>query len=103
MLRTPRSLNVQAMVDPTGEAIKFSGDGKPRICSTVNGRDAGCCASSTKANANTERLFIGHSLKQRKETTKRGRNTRSTRGTRTGPDLLRLLCFLCSFPFGGAI
>ena len=28
MLRTPRSLNVHAIVDPTGDATRFSGDGK---------------------------------------------------------------------------
>jgi hypothetical protein len=36
MFLTPRSLNVQAIVEPTGEETRFSGDGKPRTCSTVN-------------------------------------------------------------------
>src|SRR2546426_3010327 len=44
MFRTPRSLNVQATADPTGEATRFSGEGKPRICSTAND-GAGVCAA----------------------------------------------------------
>jgi hypothetical protein len=39
MLRTPRSLKLHATVDPTGDAVRFSGDGKLRICSTVKDRD----------------------------------------------------------------
>src|SRR6202022_4663097 len=31
MLRTPRSLNVQAIVDPTGDAVRLSGAGRLRI------------------------------------------------------------------------
>src|SRR5438552_16496354 len=44
MFRTPRSLNVQATADPTGEATRFSGEGKPRICSTAKD-GAGVCAA----------------------------------------------------------
>src|SRR5262245_45809557 len=44
MLRTPRSLNVHAIVDPTGDAIKLSGVGRLRTCSTVNGDGAGVWA-----------------------------------------------------------
>src|SRR5215510_14816831 len=58
MLRTPRSLKVHAIVDPTGDATRFSGDGKLRICSTVNGRDAVCCAINMKANAKIRRRCI---------------------------------------------
>src|SRR5688572_3658645 len=45
MLRTPRSLKVHAMVAPDGEAMRFSGEGKPSTCSTVKGLPAGCCAA----------------------------------------------------------
>src|SRR5580765_6538398 len=44
MLRTPRSLNVQAIVDPAGDAIRLSGVGRLSTCSTVNGPGAGACA-----------------------------------------------------------
>src|SRR5438093_9479692 len=36
MLRTPRSLNVHPMREPTGAATRLSGVGRLRICSTVN-------------------------------------------------------------------
>jgi hypothetical protein len=35
MLRTPLSLNVHATVDPIGDAMRFSGDGKLRTWFTV--------------------------------------------------------------------
>src|SRR5438093_9282348 len=44
MFLTPRSLNVQATADPTGEATRFSGEGKPRICSTAKD-GAGVCGA----------------------------------------------------------
>src|SRR6185369_14495767 len=44
MLRTPRSLNVHAIVDPTGDAIRLSGVGRLRTCSTVKGDGAVVCA-----------------------------------------------------------
>src|SRR5512138_750131 len=44
MLRTPRSLNVHAMVEPTGDAIRLSGVGRLRTCSTENGEGPGVCA-----------------------------------------------------------
>src|SRR5258708_13394839 len=49
MFRTPRSLKVHAMVDPTGDATRFSGEGNPRICSTLKPRGAGCCAAWWRA------------------------------------------------------
>src|SRR5262245_59345096 len=51
MMRTARSMRVQAIVGPAGDAIRLAGDGKLRICPTVNGRDAVCCAINMKANA----------------------------------------------------
>src|SRR5262245_51758808 len=65
MLRTPRSLKVHAIVEPTGDATRFSGDGKLRICSTVNGRDAVCCAINMKANAKIRRRCIVISVSHR--------------------------------------
>src|SRR5262245_49507052 len=65
MLRIPRSLKVHAIVDPTGDATRFSGDGKLRICSTVNGRDVVCCAINMKANAKIRRRCIVISVSHR--------------------------------------
>src|SRR5262245_9640496 len=36
MLRWPRSLNVHAIADPAGAAMRLSGNGNERICSSVN-------------------------------------------------------------------
>jgi len=44
MLRTPRSLNVHAIVDPTGDALRLSGVGRLSTCATVNGDGAGVWA-----------------------------------------------------------
>src|SRR5262245_44321073 len=41
MFRTPRSLNVQPIRDPTGEATRLSGVGRLRIWSTVKVGGAG--------------------------------------------------------------
>src|ERR1051326_6234415 len=57
MLRMPRSLKVHATVEPIGDAIRFSGEGKPRICSTVNGRDAVCWAMKNAAKANVRNFM----------------------------------------------
>src|SRR5678810_547911 len=62
MLRTPRSLKVQAIVEPTGDEIRFSGDGNPRICSTVKDRDAVCWATSRRPNANVSSDFMATPL-----------------------------------------
>ena len=45
MLRTPRSLNVHAIVDPAGDAIRLSGVGRLSTCATVNGDGAGVWAT----------------------------------------------------------
>src|SRR6187401_2908175 len=45
MLRTPRSLKLHATAAPTGDTVRFSGDGKLRICSTEKDRDGDCAAA----------------------------------------------------------
>ena len=55
------------MAEPAGEAVRFSGDGKLRICSTVNGPGAACGAAravSAAADSNNAiptlmQIFIG--------------------------------------------
>src|SRR6187455_2817123 len=70
MFRTPRSLKLQAIVDPTGDTARFSGDGKLRIWSTLNGLDVVCgeppaviaaARSSMEMEAETE-AFMGSPL-----------------------------------------
>src|SRR5207247_2924524 len=53
MLRTPRSLNVHATVEPDGEAIRLSGVGRLSTCSAVNGAGAGDCVASRTLQAAT--------------------------------------------------
>src|SRR5262245_22355435 len=51
MLREPRSLKVHAIVEPTGDATRLSGEGKLRICSTVYAREAVCGTPRAIMNA----------------------------------------------------
>src|SRR5438034_886815 len=59
MLRTPRSLSVQAIVDPVGDATRLSGCGMLRMSSTVKplaecSCAAECCADDQAATSATD-------------------------------------------------
>jgi len=43
------------MVDPTGDAVRFSGEGKLRICSTLKDRDEDCGGAPTYVTAVAKR------------------------------------------------
>src|SRR5215469_14120925 len=65
MLRTPRSLNIHAIVDPAGDAIRLSSEGNPRICSTVNPRPCANTRQDKKTMAMaTSFVFIRAALRE---------------------------------------